>query len=264
MAEFEMPIEEHLRSLSRRFGAVETKLESIDSKLETIDARLDSVDARLDSVDSRLDSVDAKLDSMDSRLGSMESRQDSMEARQNAMESKLSSMDSKLMSIDSTLSVTNAKLSSMESTMGSLQSTVGSLESKVDSISVGLDDTRQLMCGKFTMFVKIFLEDALFHIDTLKRIAILDRPADEAILPAHSLKSTTKQIGALQMSHMAERLEQRASQLAKSGAKAAALMPAAVQLERIYSELRNVLCHEIGIVPADLAIYETPLSAKVS
>lgn len=127
-----------------------------------------------------------------------------------------------------------------------------------------LDDARQLMCGKFNMFVKIFLEDALFHIDTLKRIALLDRPADEAILPTHSLKSTSKQIGALQMSHMAERMEQRASQLAKSGANAAALMPAAVQLERIYGELRNALCHEIGMVPSDLVSYDTPLSAKVS
>ena len=62
MAEFEMPMEEQIRSLAKRFGGFETKLDSIDSRLDSMDSRLDSMDSRLGSMDSKLDSISIRLE----------------------------------------------------------------------------------------------------------------------------------------------------------------------------------------------------------
>ena len=74
MAEFEMPVEEQIRSLAKRFGAFETKLDTIDSRLASIDSRLDSQESRQGRMDSRQDQMDLKLTSIDSKLDSISVR----------------------------------------------------------------------------------------------------------------------------------------------------------------------------------------------
>src|SRR5690606_6143380 len=111
-----------------------------------------------------------------------------------------------------------------------------------------LEDARSLMCGKFGLFIKMFLEDSQFNINNLKRIAEIGRPAEEAILPAHMLKIAAIQVGAVKMADMAGRLEARASQVVKGGTTSMSLMPLIADIENIYMEVRQKLLGEMGAV----------------
>ncbi len=62
MAEFEMPIEEQIRSLARQFGSFEKKLTSVESKLTAVESKLTSVESKLTSGESKLDSISVRLD----------------------------------------------------------------------------------------------------------------------------------------------------------------------------------------------------------
>ena len=68
MAEYEMPVEEQLKILVKRFAALEATL---DKRFDAIDRRFDGVDARLDKVDARLDKIEIRLDGVaaTSKLG---------------------------------------------------------------------------------------------------------------------------------------------------------------------------------------------------
>ena len=72
MPEYEMPVEEQLKILVRKFAAFEVTLEErfdgVDKRLDRIDGRLDNIDGRLDKVESRLDGVESRLDRIEIRL----------------------------------------------------------------------------------------------------------------------------------------------------------------------------------------------------
>lgn len=66
MPEYEMPVEEQLKILVRKFAAFEATLnESVASneqRFDKIDKRFDKVDERLDKVEGRLDRIELRLD----------------------------------------------------------------------------------------------------------------------------------------------------------------------------------------------------------
>lgn len=108
---------------------------------------------------------------------------------------------------------------------------------------------RELMQGKFTAFAKLYLEDTAFQIEYMKRIAETGRDAEDTIMPAHSIKSTSKQIGAMQLANVAEKLELQASDLARKNGAAAELLPLILQADTLYGEARLVISTELGESP---------------
>jgi len=93
MPEYEMPVEEQLKILVRKFAAFEVTLEKrfdgVDKRLDRIDGRLDNIDGRLDRVDGRLDKVESRLDGIDSRLDGIDSRLDGVDSRLDRIEIRL-------------------------------------------------------------------------------------------------------------------------------------------------------------------------------
>lgn len=114
-----------------------------------------------------------------------------------------------------------------------------------------LQEHRDLMGDKFIMFVKIFIEDSQFCIQDIKRQITKNRPAGDIIISAHSMKSSCSHIGAMRMSNVAKRLEERASQIAKGNGGSSALMSDVEQLESSFYETRLLLLEEIGGVVED-------------
>ncbi|MFN3841883.1 MAG: ATP-binding protein [Rehaibacterium terrae] len=102
-----------------------------------------------------------------------------------------------------------------------------------------VDDLRDLMGEEFLQLVRVFLEDAPFHLDQLEQAA---RNGDIAglVAPAHTMKSASANLGALLLSSQAKRIELGARQrtLENPRAAVAALREAWRSAER---ELRELL-----------------------
>ncbi len=127
-----------------------------------------------------------------------------------------------------------------------------------------LEETRTLMCGKFSMFVKMFLEDAHNHIEEIINIAEENKIAEDIILPVHSLKSTSRQVGAFHLSNLAKHIEEKAAQVVKFSGNSSSLQSDIERLKEIYGELRILLLNEIGEIADDGFHAESIIKAKAS
>ena len=89
MPEYEMPVEEQLKILVKKFTAFEV---AIHERFDAVDARLDKVEVRLDRVEKRLDRVEIHLDETHdiAKLGleTVEGLRDPMSQKFTAMEKK--------------------------------------------------------------------------------------------------------------------------------------------------------------------------------
>jgi signal transduction histidine kinase/CheY-like chemotaxis protein/HPt (histidine-containing phosphotransfer) domain-containing protein len=103
-----------------------------------------------------------------------------------------------------------------------------------------IQDLLEMMGSEFTDLVKVYLED------TPKSLSILERAAGEASLeglvaPAHSLKSTSANLGALGLSEMAKRIE-HGSRMGKLPADPILLVAEAqAEFRRVADELRRII-----------------------
>src|SRR5262245_34546391 len=77
MAEYEMPIEEHIKILVREFSALNL---TIDRRFDGVDARLDRIEMRLDKVDETakfgLEAVEGLRESMDRKFAAADKKHD--------------------------------------------------------------------------------------------------------------------------------------------------------------------------------------------
>ena len=69
MSEYEMPIEEQVKSIAKELRAMS---EAMREGFAGVDARFDAVDTRFDAVDTRLDAVDTRLGAVDTRLSKLQ------------------------------------------------------------------------------------------------------------------------------------------------------------------------------------------------
>jgi len=103
-----------------------------------------------------------------------------------------------------------------------------------------IQDLLDMMGSEFTDLVKVYLED------TPKSLSMLERAAGESSLeglvaPAHSLKSTSANLGALGLSEMAKRIE-HGSRLGKLAADPVLLVAEAqAEFRRVSEELRRII-----------------------
>ena len=102
-----------------------------------------------------------------------------------------------------------------------------------------VDDLREIMGEEFVALVRVFLEDAPGALQKLERAASQGE-IDALVGPAHSLKSTSANLGALALSDIARTIEHGARQrtLADPAREVAAL---GQEFRRVEAALRGFL-----------------------
>jgi HPt (histidine-containing phosphotransfer) domain-containing protein len=102
-----------------------------------------------------------------------------------------------------------------------------------------IQDLLEMMGSEFTDLVRVYLED------TPRSLAQLERAATEGgteglVAPAHSLKSTSANLGALGLSELAKRIEHGARLGALPDDPAALVAAAQSEFRRVADELRRI------------------------
>jgi signal transduction histidine kinase/CheY-like chemotaxis protein/HPt (histidine-containing phosphotransfer) domain-containing protein len=103
-----------------------------------------------------------------------------------------------------------------------------------------IQDLLEMMGSEFTDLVRVYLED------TPRSLAQLERAAAEGgteglVAPAHSLKSTSANLGALGLSELAKRIEHGARAGSLPGDPAALVAAAQAEFRRVSEELRRII-----------------------
>jgi len=96
-----------------------------------------------------------------------------------------------------------------------------------------VDDLRDIMGAEFASLVRVFLEDAPRSLERLQAAAA-NNDIDALVGPAHSLKSTSANLGAMELSAMAKYIEHGARQktLSEAAARVAALRQEFVRVDQ--------------------------------
>jgi HPt (histidine-containing phosphotransfer) domain-containing protein len=100
-----------------------------------------------------------------------------------------------------------------------------------------MQETKSVMRDKFPKMVEYFLEDIGTYIDTISR-AVAEGKMEAIIPPAHTAKSSSRQMGAMRMSAIAKAIELTAREAADANAMPtiAGLLPA---LEDAYARTQE-------------------------
>lgn len=104
---------------------------------------------------------------------------------------------------------------------------------------------RASLKDKFSMMVEFYLEDAADHIAQIQA-GLADDDPQEVVAPAHTLKSSSRQIGATQVGEIAAWLEEAARTAEGSHSDVAPLSARAAELSQAFTVLRPRLERLIG------------------
>ncbi|HVF33764.1 MAG TPA: ATP-binding protein [Candidatus Saccharimonadia bacterium] len=111
-------------------------------------------------------------------------------------------------------------------------------QSPVDAAII--QDLLEMMGGEFTELVRVYLEDTPNSVGALARAAQAG-DTEGLIGPAHSLKSTSANLGALGLSEMARRIEHGARSRQLEGDPAMLVATLSAEFQRVAAELRRVI-----------------------
>ncbi len=101
-----------------------------------------------------------------------------------------------------------------------------------------LDDLLDMMGADFTDLVRVYLDETPIKIAQLRQAADTGS-LDGLVAPAHSLKSTSANLGAMNLSEMAKRIEHGARQQQLPGEPRQLVADVAAEFERVAGELRR-------------------------
>ncbi len=101
-------------------------------------------------------------------------------------------------------------------------------------------DLLDMMGDEFTELVRVYLEDTPQSVAALERAAQAN-DVDALVAPAHSLKSTSANLGALALSDMARRIEHGARQQKLDAEPVLLVAELSGEFQRVAAELRRVL-----------------------
>ncbi|MDA9163262.1 Hpt domain-containing protein [Rickettsiaceae bacterium] len=90
-------------------------------------------------------------------------------------------------------------------------------EQQLDIINIKLaEEAKNLMTDRFPTMVSYFLEDTQMYLEEIEKGATEDDP-ERAISPAHTIKSSAKQLGAERVSEIAKNIEELCRNLVENG-----------------------------------------------
>jgi len=99
-------------------------------------------------------------------------------------------------------------------------------------------ESKALLQEKFTTIATYFLEDSAMYIGRIEQ-AFAAGDAEALVPPAHTLKSSSRQMGALRLSAVAEHIEITAREAVKSKSDLPSLEPAIAQLRDILESIAD-------------------------
>jgi HPt (histidine-containing phosphotransfer) domain-containing protein len=95
-----------------------------------------------------------------------------------------------------------------------------------------VEEAKELMSDRFPMMVKYFLEDTQMYLEEIEK-GVSESNAEIAISPAHTIKSSAKQLGAERVSEIAKAIEELCRDITENGNKDFQ------QFERLYNDLKS-------------------------
>ncbi len=108
-----------------------------------------------------------------------------------------------------------------------------------------LSEAKETMKGKFTTMVQYFLEDSESYIASIKN-AMANNNVEAIISPAHTLKSSSRQMGAQYLSDIAMEIEAQAREQSSQGkAEIAIFKQLLADLESAFAETKLYLPSQI-------------------
>lgn len=112
-----------------------------------------------------------------------------------------------------------------------------SSESVLDMDAV--DEVKTVMSGKFPIMLKYFLEDSAGYIASIHN-ALATQSAQDMIVPAHTLKSSSRQMGAKSLSVLAKQIEEMARQSGAAGGDSMdAFAPLVGDLDQVFGQTKQ-------------------------
>jgi HPt (histidine-containing phosphotransfer) domain-containing protein len=104
---------------------------------------------------------------------------------------------------------------------------------QTDIISMKIvQEAKSLMKDRFPTMVKYFLEDTQMYLEEIAK-AVKEKNVEMAISPAHTIKSSAKQLGAERVSSIAKDLEELCRNIFENGASGLD------RLESLHSQLEK-------------------------
>jgi HPt (histidine-containing phosphotransfer) domain-containing protein len=106
-------------------------------------------------------------------------------------------------------------------------------DKQMDVINMQIvQEARGLMNDRFPTMVKYFLEDTQMYLEEIAK-AVKEKNVEMIISPAHTIKSSSKQLGAERVSGVAKDLEELCRNILENKA------PGLDRLETLYGELKK-------------------------
>jgi HPt (histidine-containing phosphotransfer) domain-containing protein len=100
-----------------------------------------------------------------------------------------------------------------------------------------VEEIKSMMNDKFAMMVQFFLEDTVGYLDTINTGLAAD-DASQVVSPAHTIKSSAKQLGADKLSEFAKKMENLSREISEGeGGDMAELKSLAAQLQDAFNEI---------------------------
>ena len=96
-----------------------------------------------------------------------------------------------------------------------------------------VEEARELMSDRFPMMVKYFLEDTQMYLEEIEK-GVKKNNAEIAISPAHTIKSSAKQLGAERVSDVSRSIEEICRNITENGKT-----DDFPQFEKLYGELKE-------------------------
>lgn len=107
-----------------------------------------------------------------------------------------------------------------------------------------LDDARTTMKQKFPLIIEYFLEDAKGYMAQIEQAANAGT-AEAMVMPAHTLKSSSKQVGGVKLSECAEDVEKWARGAETPLQDFATLVPRLERLRAIFAATQEALLRQV-------------------
>jgi len=101
-----------------------------------------------------------------------------------------------------------------------------------------VEEAKAMMKNKFPTMIEYFLEDSATYIAAI-RDGIVTKNAEQIVSPAHTLKSSSRQMGAMVMSALAKQVEEQARQIKDTGGDINVFTPLVVSLDRAFGETKQ-------------------------
>jgi PAS domain S-box-containing protein len=102
-----------------------------------------------------------------------------------------------------------------------------------------LEDVRTLMGHKFGAALRLYIEDTDFRLEVIERTIASKREAEDVIIEAHSIRSSSGHMGAARMADAAWSMEMSARETADTEADVDSLIPLLREMKEAFAETRQ-------------------------